>query len=718
MAAAPSLRAGPVESVAESGHGGRRKVAIRPCFAVLREGRWWPCQCPLRIDAVPGTSRDDDSDREVTVKSMSPKEIRSVRQDYTRNEGESLIAWMLRCWDTGADFIDLESRKARQLGGIARDADIDRMIGSKIGTHSLWARLLSAVKSRYPFREDIECRPIKWNTIERGVGCLREMAVHEIIYEDEETPRNPDELQCSRAMLRKLTRSAPPVYSHILGGRIWGGDGEEPPTVSEFVYQLRQYEDSVSSPLQARVAALEKTAEEYKTSNEELRNRLSRVERENDTHSSPECIHVSAIRNRRSPARSAQHRRNSSRGSLWFILRDHGEDMSRWDGKPTAALCARVQQIQGVSCDACLKGNFRGRRYKCLICYDYDLCATCYESGATTTRHTTDHPMQCILTRVDFDLYYGGEAFSVEQPQSFTCPYCGKMGYTETSLQEHVASEHAETSTEVICPICAALPGGDPNHVTDDFAAHLTLEHRALLDYDESSGVRHVRRMFHPGRGLGGPRARRSNMHFTSSSTGGLSSSQSSYSPSNRETMDPIAELLSQLSGVRRSAGQLNSSGPSASQLQQLQMQLQLERQHAQAARQQLETARNATRRTNTSSIPTTLTQSIAATNTSNTENNQQTTQNSQFLLTRLNDPKMSEAERQSKESERADRSLFVQELLLSTLMREESSSSDEDERGEIADFGAMGCVDIMPLDVALENLNLRESNKGNEPPL
>lgn len=132
----------------------------------------------------------------------------------------------------------------------------------------------------------------------------------------------------------------------------------------------------------------------------------------------------------------------------------------------------------GVSCDACLKGNFRGRRYKCLICYDYDLCAACYEEGATSTSHSVEHPMQCILTRADFEIYYGGEPSNGEQPQSFTCPYCKKMGFSDTGLYDHVSAEHTDTGLEVVCPVCAALPGGDPNLVTDDFAGHLTLEHR------------------------------------------------------------------------------------------------------------------------------------------------------------------------------------------------------------------------------------------------
>lgn len=190
--------------------------------------------------------------------------------------------------------------------------------------------------------------------------------------------------------------------------------------------------------------------------------------------------------------------------------------------------------------------------------------------------------MQCILTRTDYELYFGGENIASEQPQSFTCPYCSRMGFTEATLLEHI-SEHTDTGLEVVCPICAATPQGDPNLVTDDLAGHLSLEHRGTRDLisflDEPSGIRHggIRRMPHSGRALGGPRSRRSNMQF-SSSGGGLST----LSPSGRESVDPIAELLQQLSGVRRGA-------PQPSQLQQLQMQIQMERQQVSAARQQLE---------------------------------------------------------------------------------------------------------------------------------
>lgn len=356
-----------------------------------------------------------------------------------------------------------------------------------------------------------------------------------------------------------------------------------------------------------------------------------------------------------------------------------------------------MSRHEGVSCDSCLKGNFRGRRYKCLVCYDYDLCAVCYESGATNTRHTTDHPMQCILTRSDFDVYYGGEVINtLEMPQSYTCPYCCRMGFTDVTLQEHVTADHQDTNLEVVCPLCAAMPGGDPNLMTDDFAGHLTLEHRSgprdLISFlDEPATSRHnVRRVphnssSHTTRGNASLRPRRSNMHFSSS---GLSS----LSPSSRETVDPIAELLSQLSGVRRSTSSTSSSTPT--QLRQLQMQLQLERQQVNAARQNLErfprrqtqsqTLREAHASTFGSSTILLNASPVLVQPSNTTPPAPVQGYNSQFLLSGL----LEEMSFNSLSAEeRQDRCGFVQELVLSSMSNLQGEESCEDQFNKLIDF-------------------------------
>lgn len=379
---------------------------------------------------------------------------------------------------------------------------------------------------------------------------------------------------------------------------------------------------------------------------------------------------------------------------------------------------------EGVSCDPCRKNNFRGLRYKCLICYDYDLCSACYEAGLTSSRHTVNHPVQCIIARNDYDLFYSGESISSEQPQSLTCPLCGTLGFTDTTLLEHVTSDHAssdndESSAGVVCPIC----GVETNQLTYDLATHLTMEHRTPRDPIEQVAIR--------GRGArghartSGARGRRSQPHY--SAVGGPTGS----SPSARESTDPIVEILAQLSGVRRAGGVSNQSP--ASQLHQLQMHLQspsfsrtANDREVRIMRRTFQTMNNqlnsSTTSTSTGPVPSTGSSGAvggysnvnthycssqpfvlmdqgslgnagmlstggvtngngagsyngnsSGCNTSGSQQNpmpnrlaaEGSSMIPQYLLTRCMKPILTEAEQQQKEILKADRSLFVQELLL-----------------------------------------------------
>lgn len=65
---------------------------------------------------------------------------------------------------------------------------------------------------------------------------------------------------------------------------------------------------------------------------------------------------------------------------------------------------------------------------------------------------------QFLIIIFFLELYYGGEVITVDQPQSFTCPYCGRMGFTDVVLQEHVCAEHPEMSLEVVSLPSLRLP--------------------------------------------------------------------------------------------------------------------------------------------------------------------------------------------------------------------------------------------------------------------
>lgn len=61
--------------------------------------------------------------------------------------------------------------------------------------------------------------------------------------------------------------------------------------------------------------------------------------------------------------------------------------------------------------------------------------------------------------------------------RTFACPYCPINGLDELNLRDHCNAVHAHDIRSVVCPVCVALPHGDPQYYSRNFVGHLNLRH-------------------------------------------------------------------------------------------------------------------------------------------------------------------------------------------------------------------------------------------------
>ncbi|KAI5612054.1 E3 ubiquitin-protein ligase RNF114, partial [Silurus asotus] len=71
---------------------------------------------------------------------------------------------------------------------------------------------------------------------------------------------------------------------------------------------------------------------------------------------------------------------------------------------------------------------------------------------------------------------------AVPNRYTFTCPYCDCPNFDQDGLVEHCNSQHARDPRQVVCPICASMPWGDPTYKSSDFFQHLRIRHTFSYD--------------------------------------------------------------------------------------------------------------------------------------------------------------------------------------------------------------------------------------------
>ena len=204
----------------------------------------------------------DDEDILITIRRpLKMTEIQGSRKEFTRGPNETIVSWLVRCWDRGANSLFLDGNEARQLGAIARDPAIDRGIGRCLDeSASLWERVLIAVKERYRFKDGLKPVMKRWDTVEKGIQYLREMAVVEMLFDPNFVPnhprqeRDPERVRTTPEIWQRLITTAPDRYAGtLLSANDRYREQERIPLVFELILTLQNYEQQLP-PTHASIA--------------------------------------------------------------------------------------------------------------------------------------------------------------------------------------------------------------------------------------------------------------------------------------------------------------------------------------------------------------------------------------------------------------------------------------------------------------------------------